>query len=566
MHNLKAKLRKWLVTGAVLLAAVGAFLALWFTQGPNAAHGPAEFRVTENRPVSVAGNEAGADKGRTRPATPLAQPDSKPANQDERPPAPERKPPIRDLKGKGLRNERKAIEDRAARIAAISARKIVQPEAIRPPEMTASGTGEPRCACVNRLSGPRVEGFIGENPGHRKMATRQVHGRTYEVRGEVLVPLAGVTVCDRDLHRAISDNNGDFAISAYCETGEDADPNNDSVWLAAHAAGYIPARANAFIFSSWEGYHGSEFTSIQLDAAEGVEFFFVRAVNETFHVRITNPPPDPTAITLWMGEPFKSGYGGALLDEDYYVSVHADAEGKATFYVPPGLNWGVGAFGPGWQRAYHDDSRQPRVENGEVRIDIKIEPCDTVEITGECLDLRTGLPLPNIRLTGSRPMNEAAFTDAQGRFTIHAATTGTWGGQNYLKFSHPFYVDFAVPVVVQDQSQFVDPENAIVEYSPRGRGAWWRASMRPLVRARGLVVRKDGSAVTGTFLELIGMGHTFLAVPRNVDVDAEGRFETDYFPWGRTTISVGGVRGASATIDESCWRGDEPFVLRVLAP
>jgi hypothetical protein len=195
-----------------------------------------------------------------------------------------------------------------------------------------------------------------------------------------------------------------------------------------------------------------------------------------------------------------------------------------------------------------------------------LESCETVEITGECIDLRTGLPLPNIRLTGGRPANEVAFTNAQGRFSIHAATKSNSGSETFLNFSHPYYVDFTVAVVVPDKLRFVDPENAVVEYSPRGRGAWWRASMRPYVPARGQVVHRDGSLVAGTTLETVNGTHEFVAVPRSVDVDGEGRFETDFFPLGRLTISVGAVRGVTGTIEGSCWRGEETYVLRVVVP
>lgn len=567
MVTLKANPRLWLVTGAVLLAVLAA-LGSWIV--------PVDLRSVREETATAVGKSPSTGNQRNRAASPdeakvnapTPKPENAPGVNEGLPPVEERKVPSRDLKSKQLKNEQRAKAERKNRQKAIADRDIIDGAMALSPEFRAIGSGDATSVYINGAGRPRRTGYIG--PGGTSK-TRRVHGRAYEVKGSQLVPLGGVVVADwGQAHRAITDASGWFEMAAYFSEPNDGPPDdnpaNDKVWLAAGVHGYIYALSTRGMSGDEIEHGGGWYTADVLDSEPGVEFFFARAETETLHVRITNPPPDPTVMTLWMGERGKSGYGGALLDEDYYVSVHADAEGKATFYLPFGLNWAVGAFGPGWQRAYHDDSPQPRVENGEVHIDIKVEPCETVEITGECVDLRTGLPLPNIRLTGSFPTNEAAFTNAQGRFTIHVATKSQAGNETYLSFSHPYYVNFAVPVVIGDRTQFVEPESAIVECSRRGSGAWWRASMRPLVRARGLVVRKDGSPVSETFLELFSGSQPFLAVPRNADVDAEGRFEADYFPWGRTTVSVGGVRGTSAIIDESCWHGDEPFNLRVIVP
>ncbi|MCC6151398.1 MAG: hypothetical protein IT461_14200 [Planctomycetes bacterium] len=556
--------RRQLLAGVGLAAIIALVVVVMFWRLTHAELEPQFIAANHCRSASTNREKPAPSNGRME--APFAANDSavnRPTDQS-RPEVPDKRPPKRDPKGRKSRNERRALAEMESRKRSISEHKVVGAEKAAPPNLTATGYGEPTVvSCVN-AGRPRITGFIGRNPGHREIATRPVRGHVYEIRGDVLVPLAGVIVCDRELHRTITDDFGAFEFNARLSSGgEDSNPGNDSVWLAAYAPGYVPSHATFLMNASWEKYNGIDFNADRLNAPGGVEFYFVRADPEVFHVQITNPPPDPTVITIWLGERGKVDYQRALLDEECYLSIHADAQGRATFYAPPGMDeWGIGAFGPGWQR----DERfvAPRTEGGERYCDITLEPCETLELSGECLDARTGMPVPNIRVTGSYAMNEVAFTNAQGHFTIHARPTKN-GAEAYLKFGHPFYVGFDVPVIVPaDRREFCDPQIANVSFSPRGSGGWWRASMRPLVRVNGQIVNEDRSVPRYRSLGIFGRPMSgFQTCPGYVDIAEDGTFSADFFPWGRGIVWVD---GRESRIDESCWRGDEPYVLRVVAP
>jgi hypothetical protein len=267
---------------------------------------------------------------------------------------------------------------------------------------------------------------------------------------------------------------------------------------------------------------------------------------------------------MWAGG-FGAAHRSFQYDENYFVQGKADANGELLISVPPLTFGSFGAYGPGW-RCPNASWNDLGWYDGVRTIEITLKPAENKFVRGVVYDMRSGAVLPGVKVSTYSDASEVTFTDDRGGFELWVdPKTEVSDDGNALEFSRPGYRGISCRL-----DEYDSPWGDVAKVDRPGGGfeGVWTVSLRPLVRVEGRIVDSDGSSLSGG--DITPNGYAWpqvVPVGRDpIEVGANGRFSTNWFPWGMRTVEYANmamqVSGAAA-IDDVGWRGSEPYQLNI---
>jgi len=440
---------------------------------------------------------------------------------------------------------------------------IGSPRSSTRPALSAMGSGTATRLDLQDFVSSRYSGDICESEREARKPTRRVRGVVCEedVASSTYLPLPRAVVCDAKFrHRAVTDANGRFEFDAefaddHAEGKLDSNSANDVVHLTASLNGYAGPRVAAF-------------RNPELDSVLGCMIVMAKAATVMVSCSLAGAVVNPTAVryTLWLA-------GGREVggDDSCFISVQADAEGKAEFGVPQNARWLVSANAPGLSLNMVGHGAADYTSAPKYVFQPTIE--ETTEVAGRVLDLRTGRPVAGARIEFPSPPT-LAFSDADGRFSMHLASD-KWNGRvqgNDLSVSRAYYAGIRIPM---PEIRSVHAEFGALQVDQKSELLTEViVSMRPLVNVDGVLLPTTVKLGQDAGLDLFCSFGFADSAPfpysrqRRTAVDATGKFSSRLFPWGRTLVGFKQGEGQAAvqkvfTIDEACWKGEESFRLEL---